>query len=89
MRTGVGKWIKDNVLEIILGIMLTAFFINYQADRADTKEFREEMRNSFQEQERKNFVLYLTIIADPSLTETQKEILREYAPTRSGNTNTK
>lgn len=84
MKTSFTQWIKTNALEVVLAAMLTAFFVNYQADRIETKEFRDEIRSVWQEHEEKLTILYFAIIADTNLTETQKQILKEYAPKRGG-----
>jgi hypothetical protein len=79
----IGSWIKQNLLELIIVAMMAAFLADYQTDSIKTAEFREEMRTKWDEHEVKITVLYFALIADPSLTPTQKEILMEFAPRRS------
>jgi hypothetical protein len=75
-------WVKDNILELIIAAMLAAFFVDYQTDKKDVDEFRDDMMEIFKEHENKITVLYFTLISDPNLTQTQKEILHEFSPTR-------
>lgn len=78
----IKHWLSDNLLEMIIITMFTAFFVNYQADRINTKAFREDMISAWQEQERQITVLYFTLLADPTLTETQKTILKDFMRSR-------
>lgn len=34
-------WVKDNVLLLIITVMLTAFFVQYQSDRTEFKEVND------------------------------------------------
>lgn len=77
------QWAKDNFLELVIAAMLTAFFIDYQTDKKEVDDFREDMMEIFKEHENKITVLYFTLISDPNLTDTQREILREVTPLNS------
>lgn len=77
------NWIKSNFLELVIAAMLAAFFVNYQADRQETKQFRNEMRARFDDHERRIVILeYISILNNPDIDEWQKEALLDYARKR-------
>ena len=77
------NWIKDNVMGIIIAVMFTAFWVQYESDRRSEKQ---EKKDFVKEQGRQcDQVQKLTIIllADPDTSPESKEMIREFVKIES------
>lgn len=83
------NWFQNNLGTIIIGAMITAFFINWQVERAnaraDTRETQRAVNLVMADHEKRITILEnVMIMANPNLDDWQKQALLEYMRTRGG-----
>lgn len=72
------SWIRDNVMGIIIAVMFTAFWVQYESNRKTDKEDKKEITETQTKQCDQLTKLTMIILTDPDTDDESKMVLREF-----------
>lgn len=78
MVTKSNSWLRDNVMGIIIAVMFTAFWVQYESDRRQEIADKKEYLKLEEKQDDQVKIITRTLIQDPDTKPDDKEELREY-----------
>ena len=82
------SWLRDNVMGIIIAVMFTAFWVQYESNRKAEHEDKKEITKTQTSQCYQLTKMTMVILADPDTDAESKEVLREYLKIESRGTKT-
>lgn len=81
------NWLKDNVMGIIIAVMFTAFWVQYENDRRNEIEEKKDMVKDQQRQCDQIKKLTMILLADPDTSPESKEMIRGFVKIESRGAN--
>lgn len=78
MTTPRKNWLKDNVMGIIIAVMFTAFWVQYESDRRIEIQEKKDVIKEQQKQYDQLQKLTMILLADPDTSPESKEMIRGF-----------
>lgn len=72
------SWVKENIMGLILAGMFTAFWVSYEADRQEAKQFRIDESKFIEKLNGRQQIISQCVYYDPDTRPELREIIYEW-----------